>query len=362
MAETKKTRFTDIPPDILFHILAKVPAKSLIRCRSVSKLWRDVIDDPRFITTQLSNNVVDESHLVCFCLEGKNLRLIQFNGSDKLTRSNNALRTLPDQVGFYDRDIICEGIFFFKGYRRGSVLFNPLTGESIEVTLMDRDVYGLGFDFKSNVFKFVCIRENITRNNRSVFVFTLGNSKCPWRLIDSDFALPNIYPKSVVGTPGYLHWLTFRGDKESILCFGIEREEFMSILCPKVKSTYIGSAYITSWKQSLAIVYFLSSRKRIEVWVLKDCKSGEWKKAFQTNKVELKKWYDDLGMLAPRPCVPIRIVGEWNDGLLFEIGYHVNYMFYNPNDNSIRFLELVQEGQDFAKVNVFVPTLASLTS
>ncbi|KAL3735758.1 hypothetical protein ACJRO7_024825 [Eucalyptus globulus] len=55
-----------LPHDVAVEILKRLPARSLLRFRCVSRSWRSTIDDPRFVALHLSHSALDASnwHLV----------------------------------------------------------------------------------------------------------------------------------------------------------------------------------------------------------------------------------------------------------------------------------------------------------
>lgn len=48
--------FNHLPEEIVITILSWLHVKSLLRCRSVCKLWLSIISDPEFVQTHLTNS------------------------------------------------------------------------------------------------------------------------------------------------------------------------------------------------------------------------------------------------------------------------------------------------------------------
>ncbi|KAM7261077.1 hypothetical protein ACFE04_026552 [Oxalis oulophora] len=205
----------------------------------------------------------------------------------------------------------------------------------------------------SNVHKIVHIS---TYPLPIVHVLTLGIGS--WRKISR---VPHIVRvKTVVSTPGHLHWLCVRPyEQDLIISFSIETEEFRTTRGPKPRTSYVGKVYLSSWKQSLAAIYFLSSKNRIEVWVSKDYKNNEWIKEFKVTKTNLRSWFKEKGLHPPFPCVPTRLLGNWNSGFLFEIVPGEYYMLYNPTSCSFEILE-VKHIANVGELNLFTPNIISL--
>ncbi|KAM7276409.1 hypothetical protein ACFE04_018275 [Oxalis oulophora] len=221
---------SNISSDLLFKILLKLPAKCLIPYRSVSKLWRDIIDDP-FFALEISGRRTDVVY-----------------------------------------EHVCNGtLSLYRLHRRFAyatlVIINLLTREQFVLPILpwllspvNDEVYSLGFDFKSKTYKVVSIRTNKSTKTGIAMLITLRSGNLFWRRISRD-NFPNFCKKPSIATHDYLHWSTFfkdRDDKnrDSLLSFDIEKEEFISTLCPK--SPYAGvnlktstsvpmCAYTSSW-------------------------------------------------------------------------------------------------------------------
>ncbi|KAM7255044.1 hypothetical protein ACFE04_020285 [Oxalis oulophora] len=141
-----------------------------------------------------------------------------------------------------------------------------------------------------------------------------------------------------------------------LLSFDVEKEEFWSINCPIPKLNG-WKLSLTSWKQSLVCVFFSTAKKRIEVWALKDHKSNNWIREFCSKEVDLVKWCKNKGLF-PRKA-PGRLLGEWNDGFLFEIYEGKNYMLYNPNEDNIEFLDVLPT-LEYGELMLFTPNFTRL--
>ncbi|KAM7265805.1 hypothetical protein ACFE04_003488 [Oxalis oulophora] len=383
------TSLSDVCPDIMFDILAKLSRMSIFYCRFVSKLWRDIIDDPRFVTIHLMNEVVEGSQLVSFDFgEETRMRLIQPNDSTTLKplkhpiveillkkQYNLSLDDSNDPI-FFLNHYVCDGIFFFLRINKTPVLLNPLTREFVELPPLppqppqhepfhqrNLEVYGIGFDFESKVHKAVHISvNNDISYPTTTQVITLGREKS-WREISTKFTR-HIDAETIVTTRGYLHWLgRVATDEfhENIFSFDIAKEESMSTLCPKPHTSMWRSTHLTTWKQSLGVVYFFAKNTRIEVWIKKDLKSKEWAIAFKTSNVNLKAWFVDSGLTPPRPCLPKRMIGVWNNGFLFEIIQGTTYMLYDPNKDKVEYLK-VSPPPSFGELDTFTPNLTSLAT
>ncbi|XP_024639807.1 F-box/kelch-repeat protein At3g06240 [Medicago truncatula] len=131
---------------------------------------------------------------------------------------------------------------------------NPVTGEFIklpEATINTHDErsplnmrgqVGFGFQPKTNEYKVIRIwGSDVKRGNRWVFdrmvleIYTLGTPS--WRNAEVDPQISigsNIwlrYPTCVNGT---IHWIRFKGQERSILCFCLENERLQSFPSPPV--------------------------------------------------------------------------------------------------------------------------------
>ncbi|PWA37489.1 F-box domain-containing protein [Artemisia annua] len=152
-----------LPSDIIYEILSRMPVKSLVRFRRVSKLWCEYIDSPYFATIHSKRAVEEEPTLVM-------------------------LRATHDWC-YPNQPRICDKF-------NSLVVINPLRKECFELPPMDKkpdwrlsyeESCGLGFDDSTNTFKMVCVfpriqidvgEENLdlVRKNLCTMVHVLGTN------------------------------------------------------------------------------------------------------------------------------------------------------------------------------------------
>ncbi|XP_074313662.1 F-box/kelch-repeat protein At3g23880-like [Silene latifolia] len=298
------------------HILPTLPVKTLLQFRSVCKVWRDTIDDLRFVSKHmtLSTNNVEKNQVIALG-RGEKLRY-------RLTVVNkNTLRKQADlfeQSGDYVFHASCNGLFLaqprfitYDGNWRllGSPtvnLWNPSIRKSLNIPpcpLLDNfhfysDVkYIFGFRPSRNdyvVFAFLddenrpmsFVQANLIMPvSFSVAVYTLSDNL--WNIRDYKLilSLDNLLMLSdcvdqIVYRDGVLHWLgkdphpkSDQGDpsfRTHLVSFDFELENFSYLQLPDVSQASKTETfrYLFVLGESLAI--FSISSEWSSIWVLKN--------------------------------------------------------------------------------------------
>ncbi|KAF3955149.1 hypothetical protein CMV_019598 [Castanea mollissima] len=161
-----------LPHDVVFEILTRLPVKSLIRFRCVSKSWYSTITDPIFITKHLNLNNKAKSlssnnnHNGCLLYDcNKQLCTAVCNGNGngdpKLTLTSTEVSRfqIPFSVNFY-KISFCNGMFLNYGYLRDRMIY--LWNPSIQKFKMFANApisftAGLAYHSKNNDFKILQI-------------------------------------------------------------------------------------------------------------------------------------------------------------------------------------------------------------
>lgn len=177
-----KTEGGSLPEDILVEeVLARLPVRDLLKCRSVSKIWRSLIDDPDFVSTHIENykNNSEVSHLLILHRPARSWE----RDDQVLIRRADTYRKvmeLPNVFNlsnvfdlYYEKayDIVSyiNGLLLIKKVKSsrfgGIVLFNPSINRSLIVPnsmfeAMKDATYvelGLGYDASCNDYKVIAI-------------------------------------------------------------------------------------------------------------------------------------------------------------------------------------------------------------
>ncbi|KAJ0772069.1 putative F-box domain-containing protein [Helianthus annuus] len=172
----KKKMSDNIPIEIQVEIIKRVPVKSLIRFRSVSKQWMSLIDSPEFITYHRVNQTQPHHLLVMHCEEEdmkfKYVSIVEDDGDDHrfsptVTTPTVKLVRHPTLLGC-SHGLVC----LFNYWKRLVVLWNPSIRKSFGIALPDGvDALGFGVCPQTSDPKIVKITHTIRYEAQ---VFTRG--------------------------------------------------------------------------------------------------------------------------------------------------------------------------------------------
>ncbi|XP_074267456.1 F-box/kelch-repeat protein At3g23880-like [Silene latifolia] len=296
------TQNNTLPFDVQTDILLKLPVKSLVRFRCVSKCWRTLITSHRFINLhRLTNNQTNQpqnsnaSNLVVLVGNSKILTY-EFSGSQVTCK----LPSPPILFNSYDLIGSSNGILCLRHPSslplRALALYNPTTGDyRVLMSLMTcefefhvcHDNAEFGYDHTSNDFKIVSLQQD-----HRPYIYRLRNNS--WEIIElHDSSLLRrfygIFTKTMVIANNALHWHVKShaspGERTSLLAFDLGNEEFYEVPLPErdTCSSQHCKDYCEhiDWELAnlrgylhLSIVEF-SGRcshcfPRIEIWIMKE--------------------------------------------------------------------------------------------
>ncbi|KAK1291316.1 putative F-box protein [Acorus calamus] len=241
----------DLLEEILLEILSKLPVKSLLRFKSVSKSWHSLISDPRLAELNLLHHrsrpreALDVA-MYAYIIDAQAWRLRSYKlVGDEITRVG------PDpfdtgeiqddtQIMFCDEQILdgtrimyCEGLLCFVRFHRFHVC-NPTTGEMESLPGIVSDTFypedfGFGYDPMRKEYK-VVRRRPCNRDGRRVFrfqVFTLGGGG-GWRYLVQTIDL--VRSVTSVCLDGVIHWIS----RSKLVTFNVGDECLGEIAVPGV--------------------------------------------------------------------------------------------------------------------------------
>uniref|UniRef100_A0A7N2R7G8 F-box domain-containing protein n=1 Tax=Quercus lobata TaxID=97700 RepID=A0A7N2R7G8_QUELO len=248
-----------LPDDVVFDILTRLPVKSLIRFRCVSKSWYATITSRIFITRHLNFNL----NLKLSSKNNHNGYLLCKSDNELCTLVYNSDRTLTEvsrfQIPLWGANMVdyCNGIFFLYSYVNPTIyLWNPSIQmfKTIDATrfrpftmdYFDSVVFGFAYLAEISDFKILRIvsykgfdEEKAPPAEAEVYTLSTDSWRTVEILVES---VPNIryilavQPNSCLFFNGALHFIacTLGNDDNSfILSFDVNDEIFRDIKLPE---------------------------------------------------------------------------------------------------------------------------------
>ncbi|XP_076944841.1 putative F-box protein At1g47790 [Bidens hawaiensis] len=279
---------SNIPLDIQIEIIKHLPAKSLIRFRSVSKQWKSVIHSSEFITTH--HHSVNLHHML---IRYKIIEAMYVSVVDDVSfpQHQKFSPTAPPTVKPASTSLMFDcshGLVYLDGYvdrlcmdeKEIIVIWNPSIRKSVGITLSISDAIGIGVCPKTSDVKIV----KITYDKWQVDVFTLSSRA--WRSLSWNLPYKSLkfsYPHAIID--GVLHWRAYDSvtKKYMIISFNLTSEEFGQIDLPDslADSRSVFNPHIFKLNESLAVLHYTeddAGKHVCDVW--KMLKNGVPKSPF----------------------------------------------------------------------------------
>ncbi|KAL1218891.1 F-box protein DOR [Cardamine amara subsp. amara] len=336
----RKSSLSDpIPPDVLMLVISILPAKSVGKCRSVSKLWKLILGRPEFNEMFLTNSLNRPQFLFAFILD-----------SEATPHNHSYVPAGLSQISQPVRGWVC--IECIEDERNVFVICSPLTGESMILPILKRKTAEvkcfLVYDPIEKQFKVLCTfwprfeSGNITANH---CVLTLGTEPTVWRKLECCKPLcPVLHCGDGICINGFLYYMAQLNDSSSevfIVCFDIRFEKLSYINKPE-DLWHVGfESRLINHKGQLGIIQSLNSvtidRRTtcFVLWVLKDIEKHEWTKHIY--EVPLL-WWDIVG---DKSLCIVGMTGTCEVVLLSPYQPDPFYLFfYNLEKNIVRRVEI----------------------
>ncbi|CAN6220526.1 unnamed protein product [Urochloa humidicola] len=290
-----------LPEDIIFDVLARLPAKVLGRFRCVCKGWRALISDQAFVAAQKSR----AAPLIAGVFRSRSmgedeeyeLRVMDMDGSVL-----RVFRDVPKFLLATRLDLIC--VYTMRG---GATIINPVAGRVSPVGEHNRSTpvssfshYSFGRATPSGAYKVLCFREIIDEH---------GTYFCEIATINNYVTEPTWRQRPV--PPFWTNWLTSRkaavngilyfmpdntDDKPQewnswnrIAAFNLESEEWMEMIHgPAMGPWKEGESWTTTLtvlKETLSMVQTVRTLRSEDgyctnIWVLIDSEKSMWVKQY----------------------------------------------------------------------------------
>ncbi|XP_074379554.1 F-box/kelch-repeat protein At3g06240-like [Apium graveolens] len=229
--------FDLLTPDLINDILVRLPVKSLLCCKSVSKSWLSLISDPNFIKSHLKHSITKPgADQVIFATErGTSMSLLRLDSCE-------IGATLGDisSVHYFETAGSCNGIvcFWFSAFGTGipcTYLWNPATKQAKMIPPIDYDdviivIMGFGFDPLGDDYKVVVLINSFSRD----WTIELYSAKTNvWRTVEQNLEDdPNggLFDACV---NGFVCCISYRTESDNMLAFDLNKEVLTCIKLPE---------------------------------------------------------------------------------------------------------------------------------
>ncbi|XP_059313716.1 F-box/kelch-repeat protein At3g23880-like isoform X3 [Lycium ferocissimum] len=354
----------NLPAELIIEILLKLPVKSLVKFRSVSKSWIELISSPHFVKTHLllsGSNKNYTHHGVTFMVASTanlgfkvcSLRALLYHPVTEafdLDYPGKNPDDHPRLVGSIN-GLICLAIRILHGFD-DLYLWNPsirkykklpsytlnLNRRDCEVRLDDFN-FGFAYDEFQDDYKVVGIFP-IYRRGRlcrvEVNIYSLKSNS--WRRIDDFQGRELLYgPAKFVNDK--LHWTAWGRD---VISFDLADEKWSEVEQP---SCFKGCEFLKLGMFGSDLSAFCNyARTHVDVWVMTDYGVKEsWTKMFTVKSPD-----DSTGIFYP----PILMSNEGE--ILLQFGSR--FTKYNPKDDLIRYLDVTGVGP-YIEAEIYVKSL-----
>ncbi|XP_074267388.1 F-box protein CPR1-like [Silene latifolia] len=279
MSTTQATSGRSLPEDLIMEILPRLPVKTLLRFKSVSKSLHNLIINPDFVKLHLIRSRI-QNPTVALLRSGHNF--FASIDLDQPQRPVVQVDTHPDVIKLlYPPKIIgiCNGVVCFR--KLGEfVLYNPATRAYKQVPkpnvspdryrFHDEFVYdSISDDFK--IFRFMESYDEKTRMNSESYMYNLKDNS--WSEIADP--PPNFHPQRSCNhiASNYLYWIAFNRDSKNakvlLVRFDVSSNTYEEMSLPPSVAMHS-----LCWCPRLGVLngrlHITRNGKKPEIWMLKE--------------------------------------------------------------------------------------------
>ncbi|KAG6390326.1 hypothetical protein SASPL_148058 [Salvia splendens] len=368
-ASNRRDFLTSLPSHLIIEILSRLPAKSLVQCKSVCKQWLDLTSDPYLAKLHFTRSkpgvAIHQSE------PSKNLlRVADFDDFHAPTAEIDLKSLTPSPDVAVDGSV--KGLLLLRdaNYKREALyVCNPLTREYIELASPNQAArypsivtHGFGVTNSSEEFKIVRIyqeREIDPRNgsclripNSECQIYTLGTGE--WRAVcerSNQFA----YDGRLIGQffRGNLHWIIedLNGN-DLISAFDLDNEAFHPFPAPFPGRKLLGSVGVLD---DCLCLCDNTSNFEVDIWVMKEYGIGKsWSKRFVIRKMP--------ELIGPSFEI-VRVLKVLGDGNILLVWADYCVLNYCSKSEVTQEVEMLQSrGPNSVEAMHYVPSLMSLKS
>ncbi|CAH8254057.1 unnamed protein product [Arabidopsis lyrata] len=342
-----------IPIDLIIEILSRLPAKSVARCRCVSKQWRSIIRRQDFTELFLTRSKARPRLLISVQQDGEwsFLSLPQpqnrYENSSLVVAAADFHTKFSAGISLHHCSYV-SGLIYFHNMRipkededEQRVLYDPLTGQYVILPQLrgESDSY-LGFDPIDKEFKVLVMNTSYytAYNDVDHHILTVGTGKLRWRKIQCPFTHEPFWERICIN--GILYYLALDSDGRyfMVVCFDVRSEKF------KLVDIECRFDQLVNYKGKLCGIdlknaYYGGFPLELRMWVLEDVQKREWSKYVYTlrddNKVVKVNYNLSVSGMTATGDIVLLLNNASNP-------YYVSY--FNPERNTLQIQSVEIQG------------------
>ncbi|CAH8392361.1 unnamed protein product [Eruca vesicaria subsp. sativa] len=356
----------EIPFDLVIDILRRLPAKSLMRFRCVSKLWSGLIRSRNFSNLYFRKKVSSSStsgQPLLLYLNHNNF-VAHSNQVDPIKSQQLSLTLLPSSDCFESstlrpdlpsptmEDMGVDGMVILRGlilytFCRKACIYNPATRQSLTLPAnicaqQERPhkhvYYFFGHDPVLDQYKIVCnVFESWKTSKFWVFVLEPGGF---WKRIEDD-AEPHTPWERGLCINGVIYYLASDHKRiNAIYCFDVRSEKLRVIQTPhEVSAMGRRVRFIEHGGKPTLFDYTLIKETGVsELWVLEDGLVGTWSRKSLVLKPCQRHLLDDIIVGWTR----LHGTGQ-NNEVILEFPHRCYLFGYDLIKNDLRKINIIRE-------------------
>ncbi|KAA8516862.1 hypothetical protein F0562_017320 [Nyssa sinensis] len=304
---------SDLPAEVVTDILTRLPVKTLLRFRCVSKPWCALIDSRDFVKFHLKRSIETKSNLSLI------LRYCYLYSVDLESLDNAVEVDHPLKCDNYETQVLgsCNGLLCLSNSEVDIVVWNPSIRKHRKLPLMQIEfppglrgscfshfvVYGFGHDVVNDEYKLVRMVQfygvDLDSFESEVKVCNLKSNS--WRRIP-DFPYYLLYKQwNGMLVSGALHWVVTRKPESDtanlIAAFDIRTEDYRLVPQPEYSDeNFHMNVGVLGGCLSIFCNYY---SVRVDIWVMKEYGVKEsWTNLFSVSQPTVIRSFEYVGPIA----------------------------------------------------------------
>uniref|UniRef100_A0A0E0JCK4 F-box domain-containing protein n=1 Tax=Oryza nivara TaxID=4536 RepID=A0A0E0JCK4_ORYNI len=282
-----------IPDELVEDIFARMPARSVLRCRCLSRAWAAALSTDAFVDHHLL--LANRRGGPKLCIPPRSASADTINAWSPEAETTTPLMAVPHgtcngRIIPYGRP--CRGLLLLHAiFARLYFVCNPSAGEVAALPDgrmagdprpgEDYASVGLGYDARTRTHKAVRLLYHHGHPAAChVYDIAAATSTGHWRPAATGAKPPDLVHmnKLAVYAQGHLHWITTKsvGDADAIMSFSMAAEVFGRVP-PPPGTTDMKGFMITELAGCLCVYpAYLSSERSLDIWLLTDYSTATW--------------------------------------------------------------------------------------